>query len=103
MSVDGRKKKIDKKRKEKKKKKYEKEQKKKKKKKPKLRALPDHDGPFLDLATAHQAYEHGGADTLRAQTREQVIRMTLAALHPWQSGYRQGGVLPAQRGYWTRP
>ena len=41
-----------------------------------LRALPDHDGPFLDLATAHHAYEHGGADTLRAQTREQVIRMT---------------------------
>ena len=41
-----------------------------------LRALTDHDGPFLDLATAHHAYEHGGADTLRAQTREQVIRMT---------------------------
>ena len=42
---------------------------------PELRALTDDDGPFLDLATAHYAYEHGGADALRAQTREQVIRV----------------------------
>jgi hypothetical protein len=40
-----------------------------------LRALPNHDRPFLDLATTYYAYEHGGADTLRAQTREQVIGM----------------------------
>jgi hypothetical protein len=43
---------------------------------PWLRALSDHDGPFLDFTTAHHAHEYGGADALRAQTHEQVIRMT---------------------------
>jgi len=41
-----------------------------------LGALTEHQRLFLDLATAHEADEYGGANALRAQIGKQVIRVT---------------------------